>query len=451
MTFRPEINFDFDASDLETYLNKIIHEWSKTIVILVFILVPTFLILDLFVVPQNLRPIFAGYRLVCAAVAIGQYFFLRRSKPSKLSYIHGYLVTLLVGITLSLMTVYLGGFNSSYYAGLNLVIIGVNLLLPWGVIHSGINSALVIMLYLVMNGAANHAYEPSILINNLFFLSATAIMSFIITYVRQKLVKQEFFLLVELKKARDALWGEVELAKRMQTSLLPGTGKRMNGFEVVAKMAPAKEVGGDYYDIIEVDGNRAWVTIGDVSGHGFDSGLVMMMAQTSILSVINRAPDAGPSQVLASVNKVIRENVARLGSDHYMTVTVMRLERSSVAMAGKHQDIILYRAGLNRTEVIPTEGTWLGLCDEIISEVTERRIELDKGDIILLFTDGVTESMNKEGDLFGQSQLEDALNRYADLPPVRLLDKIFEEVKTFQEEQMDDMTLIVIKKLSGES
>jgi serine phosphatase RsbU (regulator of sigma subunit) len=224
----------------------------------------------------------------------------------------------------------------------------------------------------------------------------------------------------------------------------------MNGFEVVAKMAPAKEVGGDYYDIIEVDGNRAWVTIGDVSGHGFDSGLVMMMAQTSILSVINRAPDAGPSQVLTSVNKVIRENVARLGSDHYMTVTVMRLERSSIVMAGKHQDVILYRAGLNRTEVIPTEGTWLGLCDEISSEVTERCIELDKGDIILLFTDGVTESMNKEGDLFGQSQLEDALNRYADLPPVRLLDKIFEEVRSFQEEQMDDMTLIVIKKLPGE-
>jgi hypothetical protein len=179
------MNFDFDASDLETYLNKIIHEWSKTIVILVFILVPAFLILDCFVVPQNLRRIFAGYRLVCAAVAIGQYFFLRRSKPSKLSYIHGYLVTLLVGSTLPCF--HLGGFNSSYYAGLNLVIIGVNLLLPWGVIHSGINSAIVIMLYLVMNGATNHAYEPSILINNLFFLSATAIMAFIITYVRQKL------------------------------------------------------------------------------------------------------------------------------------------------------------------------------------------------------------------------------------------------------------------------
>jgi len=319
------------------------------------------------------------------------------------------------------------------------------------VIHSGINSVVVIILYVSLNAWAGHAHEGRILVNNLFFLISTATMAVIITYVRQKLVKQEFFLLAELKKARDALWSEVELAKRMQTSLLPGTGKRMNGFEVVAKMAPAKEVGGDYYDIIEIDGDRAWVTVGDVSGHGFDSGLVMMMAQTSMLSVIKRAPDARPSQVLESVNKVIRENVSRLGSDHYMTVSALRLEGSSMAMAGKHQDVILYRAALNRTEVIPTEGTWLGLSDDIASELTERQIELDEGDIIVLFTDGVTEAMNGEGVLFGQSRLEEALNQYADLPPRRLLDKIFEEVSSFQAEQMDDMTLVVIKKLVKET
>jgi sigma-B regulation protein RsbU (phosphoserine phosphatase) len=450
MTIRPEVHFDFDAGDFETYLNKIIHEWSKTVVILVFVLVPVFFILDYFAVPQNLQSTFAACRFACASIAIVQFLVLRSSRPGKFSYIHGYLVTFLVGSTISVMTVYLGGFNSSYYAGLNLVIIGVNLLLPWGVIHSGVNSLAVIVLYVLLNAMAGHPYEAPIMVNNLFFLSATAIMAVIITYVRQKLVKQEFFLLVELKKARDALWSEVELAKRIQTSLLPGTGKRMNGFEVAAKMSPAKEVGGDYYDIVEINGDRSWVTVGDVSGHGFDSGLVMMMAQTSMLSAIHRAPDAMPIQVLGSVNKVIRENVARLGSDHFMTVTALRLDHSSIVMAGKHQDVILYRAGLNRTEVIPTEGTWLGLCDDISSELIEREIELDEGDIIVLFTDGVTEAMNAEGSLFGQSRLEEALNRYADLTPERLVDKIFEEVTGFQAEQIDDMTLIVIKKLAEE-
>jgi phosphoserine phosphatase RsbU/P len=298
---------------------------------------------------------------------------------------------------------------------------------------------------------AGYAYEGRILINNLFFLSSTGTMAVIITYVRVKLVRDEFFLLVELKKARDALWSEVELAKRMQTSLLPGTGKRLNGFEVVARMAPAKEVGGDYYDIIEGNGDRAWVTVGDVSGHGFDSGLVMMMAQTSMLSIIHKAPDARPNQVLESVNKVLRENVQRLGSDHHMTASVLRLEGSSFVMAGKHQDIILYRAGLNRTEVIPTEGTWLGLSDDISAQLTERQVGLDEGDIIVLFTDGVTEAMNGAGVLYGQARLEEALNEYADLPPAKILDKIFEEVNSFQKEQLDDMTLVIIKKLPKEA
>jgi len=77
MSFRPEMYFDFDASDFSTYLNKIIHEWSKTVVILVFVLVPVFSILDYFAVPQSLQSTFASYRLVCASIAIGQYIVLR--------------------------------------------------------------------------------------------------------------------------------------------------------------------------------------------------------------------------------------------------------------------------------------------------------------------------------------------------------------------------------------
>jgi hypothetical protein len=170
-------------------------------VILVFVLVPVFSILDYFAVPQQLQATFGGYRLVCASIAIGQYLVLRSSKPSRFSYVHGYLVTLFVGSTIALMTVHLGGFDSSYYAGLNLVIIGVNLLLPWGVIHSGINSVVVIILYVALNAWAGHPFDGRILVNNLFFLSSTAIMAVIITYVRQKLVKQEFFLLAELRNS----------------------------------------------------------------------------------------------------------------------------------------------------------------------------------------------------------------------------------------------------------
>jgi serine phosphatase RsbU (regulator of sigma subunit) len=186
--------------------------------------------------------------------------------------------------------------------------------------------------------------------------------------------------------------------------------------------------------------------MGDVSGHGFDSGLIMMMAQTSIISTVNNGLNCTPSGVLGAVNSVIRENISRLGSDHYMTMTAIRLNNNQMTISGKHQDIILYKSALNKTEVIPTQGTWLGIADDISKFLTDFTVNIEDGDIVLLFTDGITEATSKTGEMYGQLRLEQALNRYADLPVSKILDKIIEEVKNFQKEQMDDMTLVAIKK-----
>jgi len=447
---RNEINnnkevFNFSTDEFESYLKSIIHEWLTTIAILAYTLVPAFFMLDYFMMPKELLPRFGIYRLVSTTIVLIQYFVIRRSKPSKLSYCHAYFVSVNVGGIIALMTVDLGGFNSSYYAGLNLVIMGVNLLLPWKTLHSALNSIIIILMYIVFNITAAQDYLPSILINNLFFLFSTAIIAVSISHVKHKLVRKEFSLLIELKKARDALWSEMELAKRIQTALLPDK-ERMSGFDVAAAMFPAKEVGGDYYDIIETPGGDKWVTIGDVSGHGVDSGLIMMMAQTSIMSMVNNCSVNKPSAVLESVNSVLRENISRLGSDHYMTMMAIRFTESQMTIAGRHQDIIIHRSASNKTEILPTRGTWLGITDDIGSFVRDFSTKVEDGDVVLLFTDGITEATNKNDEMFGQLRLQHALNQYADLPVGKLLDKIIEEVKAFQEKQLDDMTLIVIKK-----
>ena len=437
--------FDFDADEFENYLSSIIHEWLKTLTILAFLLVPTFLILDYFIMPKELLQRFVIYRAVSTLIVIIQYAIIRQTKASKLSFIHGYVVSVNVGGMIALMTVDLGGFDSSYYAGLNLVIMGVNLWMPWKALHSAVNSIIIISMYIFFNVIAGHDYGHSILINNLFFLFSTAIIAISINHVKHKLIKKEFYLLVELKKARDALWSEMELAKRIQTALLPDREK-IKGFEIAATMVPAKEVGGDYYDIIETPTGDRWVTIGDVSGHGVDSGLIMMMAQTSILSKVNNSSDCKPSAVLHSVNSILRENISRLGSDHYMTMMAIRFNGSQMTLAGKHQDIIIYRSALNKTEIIPTKGTWLGIDENIGKYLEDISVGIEDGDLILLFTDGITEATDKNGEMYGQLRLEQALNQYADLPIRKLLDKVIEEVKAFQEEQLDDMTLVVIKK-----
>ncbi len=437
--------FDFDVTDFDKYSSSIIHEWLKTLATLAFILVPMFFILDYFTMPEELLERFGIYRIACTLILIIQYVVVRQTEPSRLSYLHAYFISVIVGGMIALMTVNLGGFDSSYYAGLNLVIVGVNLWMPWKALHSAINSFIVIGMYISLNATAGQDYTPSILINNLFFLCATAIIAVSINRVKHKLVKKEFYLLVELKKARDALWSEMELAKRIQTALLP-LKEKMKGFDIAATMVPAKEVGGDYYDIMETPKRDKWVAIGDVSGHGVDSGLIMMMAQTSMMSMVNNLTDCKPSEVLNSVNKVIRENISRLGSDHYMTMMAIRLDEDQMTIAGKHQDVLIYRYALNKTEVVSTQGTWLGISDDIGKYLKDITVKMNNGDIVLLFTDGITEATDKNGEMYGQAGLENALNQYADLPVGKLLDKIIKEVKAFQEEQSDDMTLVVIRK-----
>ena len=443
---RREDSFIYDVGDFDKYLNTIIHEWLKTLTTLAYILVPLFFFLDYFIMPAELLPRFGVFRLISTVIVVIQFFIIRSTRPSNYSYFHGYFIAINVGAMITLMTVDLGGFNSSYYAGLNLVIIGVILLIPWKMLHSAINCIMIISMYLLFNFIAAKSYNPAILINNLFFLCATGIMAVSINYVKHKQVKKEFMLMVELRKARDAIWSEMELAKRIQTALLPDEEK-IHGFEIAARMVPAKEVGGDYYDIIETSNGNKWVAIGDVSGHGVDSGLIMMMAQTSILSIVNNSTDPNPSDVLCSVNTVIKENISRLGSDHYMTLMAIKFNDSTMTTAGKHQDIIIYRSDLNKTELITTRGTWLGLAQKIGQYQRDMKIQLNDGDIILLFTDGITEAANKNGEMFGQSRLEQLLDQYADLPINKILDKIIAEVNNFQAEQMDDMTLLVIKKL----
>jgi len=435
------------SENFDTHLQGIIHEWLKTLTALGFILVPLFFILDYFTLPKDILPRIGIYRLISTLVLLVQFFVIRQSRPGKLSYFHGHFVSINVAGIIALMIVDIGGFNSGYYAGLNLVIIAVNLLLPWNAIHSAINCTMVISMYIVFNIWAGPDFHYHILFNNLFFLFATVVIAVSINYVRHRLVRQEFFLLIELKKTRDALWSEMELAKRIQTALLPDK-KKIEGYEIAATMSPAKEVGGDYYDVIETPKGEKWITIGDVAGHGVDSGLIMMMAQTSILSTINNGSGASPSEILKKVNGVLRENLARLGSDHYMTMMAIRFDKTEMTVAGKHQDIVVYRSAFNRTEHIETSGTWLGVTDDIDKYIEDTAVRIDKDDLVLLFTDGITETMNDKGEMFGQDRLENALHQFADLPVIKILEKIMSEVNAFQKEQLDDMTLVVIRKSS---
>lgn len=430
----------------ERFIYQIVHEWSTTLAALAFVLVPLFFILDYFTLPHHLLPKFAVYRIVGTFIPLFQYFIIKRTLPGKLSYIHGYLVSLVVGGVIAIMTIDLGGFESSYYAGINLVIIGVNLLLPWEAIHSAVNGFMLLLLYVLLNLFTDTNYEVTSIINNLFFMSGTVIIAVSINYVRYKLIKQEFFLRTELRKARDALWGEMKLAKKIQTSILP-RNDRLGNYQVAALMLPADEVGGDYYDFFVTAAGEKWVTIGDVSGHGVESGLIMMMTQTSIISVLDTNHGLPPSKLLSSINRIIRNNITRLDVERYMTLMALHLSDNSIILSGKHTDVLILRGNNSSVEIISTEGTWIGITDDVNGCMKDAEIPVNKGDIILLYTDGATEAKNSDAELFGDERLIQSFKAHSGLPVNEIVQNILADISEYQQGQDDDITLLVIKKI----
>jgi serine phosphatase RsbU (regulator of sigma subunit) len=440
--------FDY-VDNFPDYLDALLHSWLKTLIILGSTLFPIFFFLDIFIIPSGknyLLPWFAAYRLVATGIFIIQFILILKNKASRFSFIHGYVFTLFASLAIVLMTVDLGGFDSSYYAGLNLVIIAVNLLLPWKALHSALNGLATLFLYIILNviwGKDFHLYN---LINNLYFMSSTVLIAASINHVKYVLVRKEFDSRKSLKAARDALWSEMEIAKRIQTALTP-PNEVVSGYEISATMLPATEVGGDYYDIISTDKNP-WVMIGDVSGHGVESGLIMMMTQTSVRTVLSQNPAEKPNNLLVQLNKVIKENIALLKVDRYMTLTAIALFPDSLYYAGSHQDIIIYRNASKTIETFQTYGTWIGMLDDIEAYTENYSIPIQTGDLVLLFTDGITELQINGNEMYGEDRLKENLIKYSHLSGKEIVARIIKDALANAASQDDDITLVLLKKIS---
>jgi serine phosphatase RsbU (regulator of sigma subunit) len=256
----------------------------------------------------------------------------------------------------------------------------------------------------------------------------------------------------EVQKARDELWGEMELAKKIQTTLLPKKPV-INGYEISAYMLPATMVGGDYYDIINADG-RDWIVIGDVSGHGVPAGLVMMMVQTSINTIVSHSPDLAPSKLLTVINGTITKNVRMLNEDKYVTITVLATHKDgSFCFSGLHQNILVRRAATGTVDVIETNGFWIGIEDDIAKKVEDETFILNTGDVMLIFTDGITEAWKKgttknernpDSDMFGEDNLIEIFKRNGERTVDEIKNSIVAALVDYQ--CNDDVTMVVIRR-----
>jgi sigma-B regulation protein RsbU (phosphoserine phosphatase) len=205
---------------------------------------------------------------------------------------------------------------------------------------------------------------------------------------------------------------EMALARSIQTSVLPRTFD-LPGYDISAIMLPADEVGGDFYEFRRTDGG-AWLGVGDVTGHGVTSGLIMMMAQSMFTQLCaQKNGHVTPSQFISLLNKAMFYNLhSRLDQDRFMTMVVARIDgEGRMIFAGAHTDLLIYRAATGEVERIATDGLWLGVADDIAHVTADRSVTLARGDVALFHTDGVTEARNKQGECFDMERLTEHLAR----------------------------------------
>ena len=229
---------------------------------------------------------------------------------------------------------------------------------------------------------------------------------------------------------------ELEVAKRMQLSILPAGFPNSANFHVAARYVPMTSVAGDFYDFIVADDRQAGLLIADVSGHGVPAALIASMVKLAATS--QRANAADPARLLAGMNAALCGNT----QNQFVTAAYVHLDSASARLqysAAGHPPMLLLRHG--RVQEIAENGLMLAAFE--FATYTNMAHPLEPRDRLLLYTDGILEAANTQGEAFGQDALSALLKRTAELAPSAASDQIIFAVQQWSASQDDDLTVLI--------
>ena len=259
----------------------------------------------------------------------------------------------------------------------------------------------------------------------------------------------------EISRAREALREQtrmsrdLEIAASIQSALLPPSLVHPE-LEFAGRMQPAQEVGGDFYDVLCDDRSRAlWVTIGDVSGHGVPAGLVMLMTQSAFAAYFRANPLARPDEVIRGVNDLLSEQIGvRLRDDKYVTgLLLQHAGAGRFVYAGAHEWPLVWRKASGKVDVLEAPGPWLGIKRDL-EDIPVSSLSLARGDLLCLYSDGLIEARDVNGELFDMDRLSSALERAARSHDSlqTIADDVLQAVADHAHEREDDWTLLLIRR-----
>jgi predicted ATPase/serine phosphatase RsbU (regulator of sigma subunit)/tRNA A-37 threonylcarbamoyl transferase component Bud32 len=268
---------------------------------------------------------------------------------------------------------------------------------------------------------------------------------------------QEIMLLNQrLKTENLRMSAELAVARQIQQMMLPKQAEleQIPLLDICGFMEPADEVGGDYYDVLQT-GDMVTIGIGDITGHGLESGLLMLMLQTAIRTLV-LAGNREAVKFFQTLNQVIYENAHRINSERNLTLAVLEYELSSgcLRLSGQHEEMLVVRANqqMQRIDTIDL-GFPIGLVAEIEQFIDQIELKLSPGDGIVLYTDGIPEAANLAGDFYGLERLYSVICEFWSRPAAAICEAVIQDLKLHIGEQkvFDDVTLLVVKRKTDNS
>ncbi|AUI67537.1 PP2C family protein-serine/threonine phosphatase [Beggiatoa leptomitoformis] len=262
---------------------------------------------------------------------------------------------------------------------------------------------------------------------------------------------REISVLNELLQADNQRMGtELAITRQLQQMLLPKEQElsEVNGLEIAGFMEPAAEVGGDYYDVLKHN-ERVICAIGDVTGHGLESSVLMLMVQTAVCTLLNHQEN-DPVKFLDTLNRTIYHNIQRMNSDKNLTLALVNYQAGKLFLSGQHEEMIVVRAG-GTVERIDTMdlGFPIGLEENIARYVAQTQVSLHAGDIVVLYTDGITEAENQVKEQYSVERLCQIISRCWQCSATEIRRAVIDDVRQHigNHRVFDDITLLVLKKL----
>lgn len=233
---------------------------------------------------------------------------------------------------------------------------------------------------------------------------------------------------------------ELALATTIQNGLLPESSPALEGYDIAAIAKVCTEVGGDYYDFIKLEDGDEALVMGDVSGHGIGSALIMSSARSSLRAMAGEKP----SKLMERLNRImVDDNKGKGMMTLFYTVLDPNKRELTYVNAGHDYPFIVRKDG--KVDFLRSTGGLLGIFED--SKYREESVLLNKGDIVGIYTDGITESLNSEGEQFGTERLVEAVKGLINQRADSIIESVLEQLNVFTDgsQAEDDITMMVIK------